>query len=110
MKLSPKEIQTAYYCLATVIRSRRQDVPRPVSDLFNRLDAEFHRPLSPARHGMNGEADDSGELKLLGAAEAAELLRISERTAQRNHKKLGGQMVSGICVFDRGAILRRMNG
>ena len=87
-------------------RGCRRDVPHQVSDLFSRLDIEFHRLLSPARHEIDGHADDPGELRLLGAAEAAELLGISERTAQRNYKALGGQMVSGTCVFDRDTILK----
>ncbi|WP_142308728.1 hypothetical protein [Mycobacterium interjectum] len=82
-----------------------------MADLFNRLDVEYrnveYNLLSPERHENDSAPDDPRRLKLISAAQAAELLGISERSAQRNYEKLGGQMVSGVCVFDRDAVLKR---
>jgi hypothetical protein len=104
MRLSSNEVRVAYHCVATVIRARRQDISRPVSDLFDRLEAEFHRMLSPERHGTDTGASDP-ESSRIGAGQAAELLGLSTRTIQRNANALRGELVSGTWVFDRDTVL-----
>jgi hypothetical protein len=105
MRLSSSEIRTAYWCLAAMIRSRRHDVPRPVADLFNRLDTEFHR-MSQPRHETNDDTGDPAQLrKWIGTSEAAALLGLQDRTIQRNAETLGGAKVSGVLVFDRATVI-----
>ncbi len=104
MRLSGLEVKTAYWCLATMLQSRRRDVPRPVSDLFDRLDFAFQR-MSQPRHDVGAGAGDTGTSKWIGAAEVAELLGISARTVQRNYRAMGGELVSSVLVFDRAAVI-----
>jgi hypothetical protein len=103
MRLSGPEVRVAYYCLATMIRARR-DVPGPVADLFDRLHTEFHR-MSQPRHEITEETGDPGSSKWIGTSEAAALLGLHDRTIQRSAEKLGGEVVSGVLVFDRATVV-----
>jgi hypothetical protein len=109
MRLSSSEIRTAYWCLAAMIRSRRHDVPRPVADLFDRLDTEFHR-MSQPRHGATNNAGDPPQSRWIGTSEAATLLGLKDRAIQRNADTLGGEMVSGVLVFDRATVIAHKDG
>jgi hypothetical protein len=102
--LSRSEIRTAYWCLASMIRSRRHDVPTPVRDLFDRLDHEFHR-MSQPRHETNADTVDPAQSRWIGSREAAALLGLQDRTIQRNAETLGGVLVSGVLVFDRATVV-----
>jgi hypothetical protein len=109
MRLSRSEVRTAYWCLATMIRTRRRDVPRPVADLFDRLDAELHR-MSQPRHETTDDAGDPAQSRWIGTSEAATLLGLQDRTIQRNADTLGGEMVSGVLVFDRATVIAHKDG
>ena len=74
MRLSSSEIRTAYWCLATMIRSRRHDVPRPVADLFDRLDTEFH--VSARGHQNSCNTEESATMSTM---QVAEMLRRPEK-------------------------------
>jgi hypothetical protein len=87
-----------------MIRARRHDVPRPVADLFDRLDTEFHR-MSQPRHETNDDTGDPAQSRWIGTGEAATLLGLHDRTIQRNAEKLGGELVSGVLVFDRATVI-----
>lgn len=105
MRLSGPEIRTAYYVVATMIRARRRDVPDSVADLFDRLDTEFHR-MSQPRHEISQDAGDPRKSsRWIGTSEAAALLGLHDRTIQRRAEKLGGEVVSGVLVFDRATVI-----
>ncbi len=109
MNLSSSEIRTAYWCLAAMIRSRHRDVPRPVADLFDRLETEFHRVSQP-RHETTNNTSNPAQSRWIGTSEAAQLLGLQDRTIQRNAEKLGGEIVSGVLVFDRAALIAHKDG
>ena len=104
MRLSGAEIRVAYYCLATMIRTRRCGVPAPVADLFDRLDTEFHRMSQPG-HAASEDVGDAPKSKWIGTSEAAALLGLHDRTIRRSAKKLGGELVCGVLVFDRATVV-----
>jgi hypothetical protein len=85
VRLSNSEIRTAYWCLAVMIRGRRHDVPRPVADLYDRLDAE----IRVSAHG-HSNSPDTGESGTLGTTQVAALLCRPEKWVRRHHELLGG--------------------
>jgi hypothetical protein len=85
VRLSNSEIRTAYWCLATMIRARRHDVPRPVADLYDRLDAEIR--VSACGQQSSCDTQDSGTLSTM---QVAEVLRRSEKWVRRHRELLGG--------------------
>ena len=99
MRLSSSEIRTAYWCLATMIRSRRHDVPRPVAALYDRLDAEMR--MSARGQETSCGAEDSGTL---GTVEVAELLRCPERWVRRHPELLGGHKDGDRWRYPRAAV------
>jgi hypothetical protein len=104
VRLSAPEVRTVYWCFSVLIRGRRHDVPRPVADLYDRLDAEI-RLVSRPRHGVpeTGCGQQQSDA-WIGCRETAEILKLSKRQVQRIASDLGGQLISGRYVFDRDTV------
>jgi hypothetical protein len=110
VNLPADDIRAAYYCAAAVIRSR-QRTGAPIPDWlrrhFDQLDTEIRASsMSRSGHQFNDAVRElaSGLTSPIGADEAAQILGISKRQAQRLAADLGARLVGGRWLFERDVV------
>ncbi|WP_142281008.1 hypothetical protein [Mycobacterium palustre] len=103
-------LQTAYYCAAEVIRLRQLG-GRPIPDELRRHYAQAHAAItrmSDSGHENGAAAAQSAQQdepdELITARQAATILRITKRQAQRLGPDLEGQIVDGRWLFRRSIV------
>ncbi|MEZ0382170.1 helix-turn-helix domain-containing protein [Mycobacterium sp. pW045] len=102
VQLNETEVQACYYGLAHFMRQQRirqRPVPRSVELLYRRIDAAIRTPVSDSGHQISAVPTQSDVW--ITAREAADILGVSKRQAQRLHADLDGQLIGGRWLFKR---------
>lgn len=102
VQLTEREVQAAYYGLAHYVRQQRiqrRPVPASVERLYRRIDAAIRTPMSDSGHQITAVPTQSDVW--ITAREAADILGVSKRQAQRLHADLDGQLIGGRWLFKR---------
>jgi hypothetical protein len=110
VRLNRDEVNTAYHCVAAVIRGfNTAPPPWAVRQLYERLNAELRRPSQSGPECCCGGEQSEAE-KLISSRQAAELLGYSKRHVNRIAESLGGQVVDGSRVFRLSQVLDYAEG
>jgi hypothetical protein len=106
-------VQAAYYCAAALIRSRRR-TGEPIPDWLRQhhaqLDAEIRASMSRSGHESACGQGQLRQEELISAREAAEILSISKRQAQRLACDLDGRIVGARWLFKKATVIEYAEG
>jgi len=102
-------VRTVFDELANALVRFGRPMPRSVVRAREILDRALTSAMSLQRRGIGSEEQEYDSSNI-GTDEAAELLKVTRRTVQRNAEALGGRQVSGAWVFDREAIGANLDG
>ena len=90
--LTPAEVRTAQRCARVMVQFHNhagKPVSAEIAALYERFDNEISS-VTRSRQQNVKNGYDSGLLKLIGTARAAELTGWSKKTVHRRHAELGG--------------------
>jgi hypothetical protein len=103
---NPEHSRAAAYCAAALIRDRQMR-GQPVPDWLRRHLARCEAALAMSRsgHEFDGVSSQFDPDDLIDAREAARMLGISKRQAQRLGHDLDGLIVGGRWVFKKATVV-----
>ena len=105
------DLRESYYCASEVIRERRrrgQPIPVWLRQHHARLDAEVR--MSRVGRESTSDRPQLKEDELITAREAAEILDVSKRQAQRLAPDLDGRIVGGRWLFSKAVVVGYAEG